>query len=59
MSRWRVYKRPFPPYWWVAMNGDNLELEHFGTHVEALDYADRMARTVEVCLLYTSDAADE
>lgn len=50
MSRWRVYKRPFPPYWWAAMNGDNLEFEHFDTHAEALDYADRMVRTVEVVL---------
>ena len=55
MSRWEVKKRcyllPSPvPSPWVVYDRDNWNVGEFPTHAEALAYADRMARTVEVVL---------
>lgn len=52
MTRWRVERG----FWWVAMLLDKQGREitrtakRFTTHAEAIAYADRMARTVEVVL---------
>lgn len=50
MSRWKVYKDIWFRCTWVAVNTDTSEFERFSTHAEALDYADRMARTREYVL---------
>ena len=63
MSRWNVGRHetlrgrginePETEYTWCAFHDDHIAEEihhHFPTHAEALAYADRMARTVEVTL---------
>lgn len=55
MSRWSVKYAPCPSwenmtYWAVYAPGGVLAHERFATWREAQDYADRMARTVEVTL---------
>lgn len=52
MNRWRVERG----FWWVAMLLDKQGREitgtakRFTTHPEAIAYADRMARTIQVTL---------
>ena len=48
MSRWKVVKSETGE--WVTMSPGNRFQADFDTHAEALDYADRMARTREVVL---------
>lgn len=49
MSRWKV-RRTMVRRDWEAWNEDEARGDYFHTHAEALAYADRMARTVEVTL---------
>lgn len=49
MSRWEV-RRTRSLGDWEAWDQDELHAEYFGTWREAMDYADRMARTREVVL---------
>lgn len=64
MSRWEVKKRryllpsPVPPPW-VVYDRDNWNVGEFPTHAEALAYADRMARTVEVTLPRISRSGEQ
>ena len=55
MSRWKVARHEVTSwlgtsYQWCVMDAENFQIRDFATHAEALDYADRMARTREVVL---------
>lgn len=55
MSRWKVARHEVTSwlgtsYQWCVMDADNWQILDFNTWREALDYADRMARTREVVL---------
>ena len=63
-TRWRVQYRPCPTfegmtYWAVLAPGAVMPVARFVTHAEALDYADRQARTVEVVLPRITDDREE
>ena len=63
-TRWRVQYRPCPTfegmtYWAVLAPGAVMPVARFRTWREAMDWADRQARTVEVVLpRFTFDALD-
>lgn len=50
MSRWRIYRQEFLDNWTVYKDGDWQSVRPFVTWREAMDYADRMARTCEITL---------
>lgn len=52
MIKWVVKEKKFPAGWhaWLTFNAYGDEFRYFFTWREAMDYADRMARTVSVVL---------
>lgn len=61
MSRWKVWREwpipsETPDAWepWCAWDGEQRDSKQFPTHAEALEYADRKARTREVVLPRTA-----
>ena len=68
MSRWKVVMQTYPPECglfgargktWEVFTPDRTFAARFRTHAEALAYADRMARTVEVVLPRITDDREE